>query len=147
MIESCVATLAHYITIPLGSFVTYGNLRHETGWECGGGGNCRPKRSVGSGELADLTLHISTEKPVLSDGSSQMRVRLRRSQPLLSPDYKLVVRDESGRAAEVNRTVPFPTCLYEGELEEGGARVAVSTCQDNSLVRWTRNNQLLIEDI
>ena len=124
-----------------GAFRTRGTLRHEVGWDCqGGGGGCRRKRSADEADdataasHADLTLHLSTEEAVLSGAARQVKIRLRRSPPLLSPDYKLVVRGDNG-ASTVNRTVPFPSCLYTGEVEgTPGATVAVSTCQENKLV-------------
>ena len=124
-----------------GAFRTRGTLRHEVGWDCqGGGGGCRRKRSANEADdattasHADLTLHLSTEEAVLSGAAPQVKIRLRRSPPLLSPDYRLVVRGGSGGASLVNRTVPFPSCLYTGEVEGTGATVAVSTCQENKLV-------------
>ena len=127
-----------------GAFRTRGTLRHEVGWDCqGGGGGCRRKRSANEADgattasHADLTLHLSTEEAVLSGAAPQVKIRLRRSPPLLSPDYKLVVRGDNG-ASTVNRTVPFPSCLYTGEVEgTPGATVAVSTCQENKLVSST----------
>ena len=125
-----------------GAFRTRGTLRHEVGWDCQGGGGCRRKRSANEPEAndattashADLTLHLSTEEAVLSGAAPQVKIRLRRSPPLLSPDYKLVVRGDGG-ASLVNRTVPFPSCLYTGEVEgTPGATVAVSTCQEHKLV-------------
>ena len=129
------------VSISGGAFRTRGTLRHEVGWDCEGGeggrGGCRRKRSASEGGPeghADLTLHLSTEEAVLSGAEPQVKIRLRRSPPLLSPDYRLVVRGGSGGASLVNRTVPFPSCLYTGEVEGTGATVAVSTCQDNKLV-------------
>ena len=126
-----------------GAFRTRGTLRHEVGWDCHGGGGCRRKRSANEADdattasHADLTLHLSTEEAVLSGAAPQVKIRLKRSPPLLSPDYKLVVRGGDG-ASTVNRTVPFPSCLYTGEVEgTPGATVAVSTCQANKLVSST----------
>ena len=126
-----------------GAFRTRGTLRHEVGWDCQGGGGCRRKRSANEADdattasHADLTLHLSTEEAVLSGAAPQVKIRLKRSPPLLSPDYKLVVRGGDG-ASTVNRTVPFPSCLYTGEVEgTPGATVAVSTCQANKLVSST----------
>ena len=135
-----------------GRFRTRGTLRHEVGWDCqGGGGGCRRKRSANEADdattasHADLTLHLSTEEAVLSGAAPQVKIRLRRSPPLLSPDYKLVVRGDGG-ARTVNRTVPFPSCLYTGEVEgTPGATVAVSTCQENKLVSSTDAFFLLSE--
>ena len=125
-----------------GAFRTRGTLRHEVGWDCQGGGGCRRKRSADEADdattasHADLTLHLSTEEAVLSGAAPQVKIRLRRSPPLLSPDYKLVVRGDNGTST-VNRTVPFPSCLYTGEVEgTPGATVAVSTCQENKLVSF-----------
>ena len=130
------------VSISGGAFRTRGTLRHEVGWDCeGGSGGCRRKRSAVEGDAtarghSDLTLHLSTEEAVLSGAPPQVKIRLRRSPPLLSPDYKLVLRDGGGGGGAnlVNRTVPFPSCLYTGEVEGTAATVAVSTCQENKLV-------------
>ena len=129
------------VSISGGAFRTLGTLRHEVGWDCGesnsggGGGSCRRKRSVGdeASDHADLELHLSTREAVLPGAGAQVRIRLRRSPPLLAPDYKLVVRGGGGPGI-VNRTVPFPACLYTGEVEGTAATVAVSTCQENKVV-------------
>ncbi len=62
------------------------------------------------------------------------RVGLRRTSGLLAPNYKLVVRDGEN-VVSVNTTVPYPTCLYEGgDEQQGGSRVAISTCYKGRLV-------------
>ena len=65
-----------------------------------------------------------------SSSSSRMSARLRRSTGLVAPHYRLVVRN--GDEVSVNRTVPFPTCLFEGQA--GGVKVAVSTCRGGKMV-------------
>ena len=131
------------VSISGGAFRTFGTLGHEVGWDCGesgsgggGGGGCRRKRSAGdeASDHADLELHLSTREAVLPGAGARVKIRLRRSPPLLAPDYKLVVRDGGGGTGFVNRTVPFPACLYTGEVEGTAATVAVSTCQENKVV-------------
>ncbi len=107
---------------------------------------CRRKRSPTAPDppAAELRLRLATELPEPFAPSAAggegpppapppLVARLRRSTGLVAPHYRLVVRD-GGAAVSVNRTVPFPTCLYEGEAP-GGVRVAISTCRGGRLVR------------
>ncbi len=61
---------------------------------------------------------------------------------LVAPHFQLIVRDDD-QVAYVNSTVPFPTCLYEGEAETGGeevAKISASTCREGRLVSFNSNN-------
>ncbi len=84
-----------------------------------------------------MDMDLETERPLLGFTSTSVRLRLRRSVGLVAPHYQLVVRDDD--RVEVNRTVTYPTCLFEGHADggEGGgeARVAISTCRGGHVVR------------
>ena len=52
------------------------------------------------------------------------------SFPLIGPNYKLVIRDDSSVEKLDNRTrVPLPNCLFNGTLlDNDQVQVAISTC-------------------
>ena len=63
----------------------------------------------------------------------QIEVRLKTVRSLVSPRYSMVVRN--GSKVSVNRTLAFPTCLYEGSYvdAEYNIKASVSTCTDEIL--------------
>ncbi|TRY70666.1 hypothetical protein TCAL_09680 [Tigriopus californicus] len=94
----------------------------------------------------EAELELSTDEPIWGHDLRTYNLKLTKSPQLLAPQYELVVRN--GQNISVNRTVPFPTCLYSSSHSEH-IPAALSTCQGNALkgILIANGSKLILEEI
>lgn len=115
---------------------------------------CRTKRDTTTRPTSNgLEIHIETNKAIFDHQKGHklgvvkpIHLTVGRSDPLIAPNYKLIVR-KGNSIASINSTVPYPTCLYNGTFDNGQGHVALANCDSTGLngVILADNRRFVIE--